>query len=327
MNRIAFACGAAVLSAAFAFPQPASASCGASFCAVNTSWDVQGVWAEPGLRADLRYEYVDQDRVRTGSDRIGVGQIRKHHDEVYTVSRNLLATLDYAHDARWGVRLTIPVVDRDHVHIHNHHGARLNEAWNFTRLGDVRVVGRYQFTPSQAGGAARNARSSVTGVTFGLKLPTGDFDVRNAGGDLAERTLQPGSGTVDLLVGAYFRQSLPVRGMSWYVQGQYEVPLRERDGFRPGNRVGADVGVRYDVGDRLGLMLQLNSIFRGKDRGPQAEREDSGGRAFFLSPGAAYAVTDAVQAYVFYQHPLYQHVDGVQLTVGRAVVAGLSARF
>jgi hypothetical protein len=34
-----------------------------------------------------------------------------------------------------------------------------------------------------------------------------------------------------------------------------------------------------------------------------------------------------VRTYVFYQHPLHQHVNGVQLTPKRAIVLGLSTRF
>ena len=45
---------------------------------------------------------------------------------------------------------------------------------------------------------------SFFGLSFGLKLPTGEFDVRNAMGALAERSLQPGTGTTDLLLGAFY---------------------------------------------------------------------------------------------------------------------------
>ena len=64
--------GALALGGAF---HEARASCGAAFCMVNTSWNVQGAWTEPGLRFDLRYEYIDQDQPRHGSSKVGVGQI------------------------------------------------------------------------------------------------------------------------------------------------------------------------------------------------------------------------------------------------------------
>jgi len=53
---------AAVFAGAVALD--AGASCGTAFCMVNTNWNVQGVWTEPGLRLDLRFEYIDQDQPR-----------------------------------------------------------------------------------------------------------------------------------------------------------------------------------------------------------------------------------------------------------------------
>ena len=64
------------------------------------------------------------------------------------------------------------------------------------------------------------------------------------------------------------------------------------------------------------------ALFRGRDSGVQAEPEDSGGRAWYLSPGFSYAFTKDLQAYAFLQLPLYQYVNGVQLTASKAAVVG-----
>ena len=58
-----------------------------------------------------------------------------------------------------------------------------------------------------------------------------------------------------------------------------------------------------------------------------AEPEDSGGKFVYLSPGMSYMLTQRLQAYGFVQLPLYQYVNGVQLTADWAVAAGLSLRF
>jgi len=151
--------------------------------------------------------------------------------------------------------------------------------------------------------------------------------VSNADGDLAERSLQPGSGTTDLLAGAYYSMDLPQKDWSWFVQGLAQRPLNSHDEFKPGNRLTLDAGVRREMGDRLALMLQLNALWKGRDSGNQAEPEDSGGKFLFLSPGVSYMLTQSVQAYGFLQLPLYQYVNGVQLTADWAVAAGLSLRF
>src|ERR1700752_1910096 len=97
----------AVLATAVA-GQEALGSCGSAFCMVNTGWNVHGAWTEPGLRLDLRYEFIDQSQPRHGSSKVGVGQIRQHHDEVRSVNRNWLATADYTFNDRWGVSATLP---------------------------------------------------------------------------------------------------------------------------------------------------------------------------------------------------------------------------
>lgn len=287
----------------------ALASCGAAFCSVNTSWDLHAGLADPGLRLDLRYETIDQDQPRSGSRKVGVGQSARHHDEVFTRNRNWLGTLDYVFDADWGMSVSAPIVDREHLHIHNHMGQPLPESWDFTALGDTRVMARYRW------------------LIFGLKLPTGGFRVRNGDGDPAERSLQPGTGTTDALLGAYVARALPLQNLSWFAQAQLQLPLAARDGYKPGSRLTMDAGLRYDLTGQVSLLLQGNVLVRGRDSGVNAEPGDSGGRALFASPGVSVAVSPDVRIYGFLQAPLYQYVNGVQLTADRAVVVGLSARF
>jgi len=301
----------------------AQASCGAAFCSINTSWDVQGAWLEPGARFDLRYEYIKQDQPRSGSKKVAVGEIPHHHDEVVTRNQNWLPSLDYTLDRDWGLNALLPVVHRGHEHIHNHRGEQLLDTWNFTEVGDARIVARRRLATFEDGAPS----VGTLGVNFGLKLPTGRTDVRNGSGELAERSLQPGSGTTDLLAGAYYSKSLPMRNTSWFVQGQLQQPLSSHQDYRPGRKFMADTGVRYLVGEKTSLMLQANALLRARDSGAQAEPEDTGGKALYLSPGAGYGVTERLQVYGFVQLPVYQYVNGVQLTARRAFSVGVTSRF
>jgi hypothetical protein len=313
----------ALAAMALALCAPEShASCGSAFCMVNTSWNVEGAWTEPGARLDLRYEFIDQDQPRSGSNKVGVGQISQHHDEARTVNHNLLATFDYTFNERWGLSATLPLIDRDHRHIHNHMGGQLDEEWDFTRPGDLRVIGRRQWR----GESVEAQRLDFYGVQFGAKLPTGAQDVRNGSGDLAERSLQPGTGTTDLLAGAYFRRMLG-SGNSWFANLLVQKALNEHDRYRPGAQTSVDVGYRWEVTEKLGAMLQVNFLHKARDRGDEAEPGSSGGKYAFLSPGLSYVVTKNTQVYGFLQLPVYQYVNGVQLTADWAAVAGVSARF
>lgn len=298
----------------------AQAGCGSAFCGVNTQWDAQGVWDKPGLRADLRYEFIDQDQPRHGNDDVAVGGIHRHHDEVRTLNRNTVLNLDYGFDEHWGMALTLPYVNRDHDHLRNHHGGQVPEGWNFGEIGDARVIGRYQFPQA----AFRNARY---GLKIGVKLPTGDYEIVNAAGDAAERTLQAGSGSTDAVVGAYYHYAAPGRGLRWFGQVVWQQALNERGDYRPGYQLSVDGGFNYGLSDSVTALLQANLQIKGRDSGAEAERTDSGARMLSLSPGLGFALTDTTQLYGFMQLPVYEYVNGVQLTADVAYVAGVSTVF
>src|SRR3546814_5396595 len=102
-----------------------------------------------------------------------------------TINHNLFATIDHIFDRNWGLSVSLPIVMRDHDHVHNHHSVQIPESWDFTKLGDVRVLGRYQIPIGQAD--PKDIRGF--GLNFGLKLPTGSFRVKNDDGAVAERSL------------------------------------------------------------------------------------------------------------------------------------------
>jgi hypothetical protein len=303
-------------------PALAFASCGSAFCTVNTNWTTESAMVDAGSSFDLRYEYIKQDQPRAGTEKISVGQIHHHHDEVSTVNRNLIASYSHVFASGWGVSVTAPFMDRDHLHVHNHRGTPIPEEWDYREVGDVRVTGRYLLPFF---GDPANPASS--GVNFGVKLPTGRTGVSNAAGSEAERSLQPGTGTTDLILGAFYHQRLPERDLSWFIQAQAQRALKAHAGYRPGGQLTADLGARYSVWDKLGALVQLNMVAKARDSGPEAEPADSGSRSLFVSPGVSYAIGDSMQVYAFVQQPIYQKVNGVQLTADRAFTAGISGRF
>jgi hypothetical protein len=300
----------------------AHASCGSAFCAINTDWGAGTSGLTEGRTLDVRYENVRQTQPRAGSRKVGVGEIPAHHDEVHTFNQNLVATYNQTWASGWGLSATLPFVDRDHLHIHNHHGAQIPQQWNFRELGDVRLTGRYQRALEGSDAAPRTA-----GLFLGVKLPTGRTHMKNGDGELAEPGLQPGSGTTDLLAGAIFHQQVASSGAAWFAQVQLQQPLNSHDEFRPGAQLGFDVGYAHPITQRLSGLVQVNALSKRRDSGANAEPEDSGGRFLFVSPGLSYKLGDRFLVYAYYQQPLYQHVNGVQLTADRAVVLGVSTRF
>jgi hypothetical protein len=251
-----------------------------------------------------------------------VGEIPAHHDEVYTKNRNLVGSVDWTLSPLWAVSVSLPYVDRQHLHIHNHHGEKLEERWDFRELGDARVQARYVFTQSE-----NPEFPCQVGFNFGVKLPTGKHDVVNGEGEAAERSLQPGTGTTDALLGAYWHTARPLTGWSYFVRGQAVLPMNSRDDYKPGAQLYADAGARYAVNSNIGVMIQANAVWKGQDKGANAEPEDSGQHALLVSPGISWNVSRDVQAYAFVQVPVYQWVRGVQLTADWSALAGVSLRF
>jgi hypothetical protein len=103
--------------------------------------------------------------------------------------------------------------------------------------------------------------------------------------------------------------------------------MNERAGFKRGNAMYVDGGGRYALANNVGVMLQLNYAWKGRDSGEEAEPDDSGQEQLWLSPGISWNVSKNAQLYAFAQFPLYQRVNGVQLTADWSALAGVSWRF
>jgi Putative MetA-pathway of phenol degradation len=302
-------------------PIIAHANCGSSFCNMNTDWDIQSVATKPGVRLDLRAEYIKQDELRRGSHKTKPAGEVDEEDEIRTINRNYLATVDWNINADWGLTFKLPFIDRAHRHIFNEDDGLGGiepelEKWDFSGLGDIQALGRYRFY---------HDASSNAGVRFGLKLPTGDIRRKNSEGDEAERTLQPGTGSVDSILGAYYNHH--DGNLGWFVQGAWQQTVHERDHYKPGRKLNADIGLSYSATPDLSLMLQLNAQHQSKDTGSNAVPERSGSRTVSVSPGASYRVTNNIQVYGFLQAPIYQHVRGTQLTSDWSAAVGISTQF
>ena len=304
------------------FTKPVAASCGAAFCALNTGAEVHGEWAQPGTRADLRFEFIRLDQLRSGSAKVGPSGEGGTHDEVSTLNRNLVLTLDHSLNERWGVSFQLPYLGRSHDHLFNDPAdGPTPESWRMQGWGDARVVARFQ--------PATETSAIVSGIKFGFKLPSGSDQLKNADGERAERTLQPGSGTTDLILGAYARGHIDssVASSEWFAAATAQRALQAHEDFRPGGQIALDAGVSHSLTSALSAQLQLNALLRGRDSGLQAEPGHSGSRSLYLSPGLSAMISRQATVYGYLQLPLYQHMNGTQLTSKWAAVVGYSQSF
>lgn len=309
----------AALSLLAALAAPVHASCGSAFCVLNTDWDSLAVQGQPGqFTVDLRYEYIPQDTLYQRGHRIARSDVDEDTIETRTTNHNFAATLDYAFSRQWGISVVLPVVQRSHSHIADPTGSPFTESWRFTRGGDARVLGRYQLAAGEEG---------MVGFQFGVKLPTGEHKLANGDGTVAERALQPGTGSTDAILGAYYAYRPKFSGISWFVQAQAQQAMSTKDEFRPGHQFSLSGGISTPVTEALSAQFQVNALAKGRDSGANAEPDLSGGRYVFVSPGVSYSLSAANRIYGYVQAPIYRHVNGVQLTADWSLVLGYTHRF
>jgi len=311
-GSLAFLAGVALTAPAAAL---ACSSCG---CTLSSDWSSQGIAPSgEGLRVDLRFDYFDQNQLRSGTsavDRSSLAIPNQQEIQQNTINRNWALGFDYSPNLNWGVNLQIPYFDRYHTTIAP--GDTEISTSHTESLGDIRLVGRYLgFTHDHS-----------VGVQLGVKLPTGSYNNTFVSGPEAgeplDRGLQPGTGTTDLLVGAFTFGAFS-RDWDWFVQGMLQQPLYEQDDFIPGTGFNLNFGVRYLGIERITPSLQINGRIEAREHGANADVENSGATLVYLSPGVNFQISEKFHAYLFAQVPIYQRVNGLQLEPRYTITVGM----
>jgi hypothetical protein len=297
----------------------ACASCG---CSLSTDWESQGLTSGPGWRLDLRYDYINQSQLRNSTGKVDRGAYLPfpQADEIEqgTTNRYTTVGIDYSPNRDWGVNLQLPYVDRFHQTVAP--GDTDTSESDTHEFGDVRLTGRYQ-----GFSVAHNI-----GVTFGLKLPSGEYKQNfNRGvqaGNPLDRGLQAGTGSTDLLLGI-FRADALNRDWDWFARAQYQRAIAIKDDYRPGHSINLSGGLRYLGYQSITPELQLNFVHSGHDRGANGDEFNSGSTLLYLSPGITWSVNKQVKLYGYVQLPVHQNVEGFQLAPRWAATAGVRYAF
>jgi hypothetical protein len=292
----------------------ACASCG---CSLNSDWGTQGMSTEPGWSVDFRYDYLNQNQLRSGTGTISPAAAAQYQGgtaevEKFTKSQTVTSTIDYNNGNDWGVSLVIPYVKRDHVTNGNSINGVIGGASNSyesstSEIGDVRLIGRYYGFTEQKN----------FGVQLGFKLPTGKTNqVANDGSTQVDPGLQLGTGTTDIIVGAYYHNNWN-DNWGYFGQAMYQRALNSStffgQSYKPGDSWNLNAGLRYEALDWIQPTLQINSRFVKKDGGDAGDQFATGGTLVYLTPGALIPVTDKMTIYSTVQLPIYQNVNGIQL--------------
>lgn len=288
------------------------ASCGSSFCTVNTNWDTQGLSHDAGTLVDFRYSYAKANEWRAGSSKKTLETPSGSDSEIEnkrTINQLFNLNIDYAINHRWGVILGLPLVMRDHTHTFDSSVSDpFTQQAKFTQFGDARVQGKYKFDLANP--------DSGAGFRFGLKLPTGTTNKTMSPPDPSdptapyklERSSQPGTGSTDGILGGYYFRNTPGSGFGWFVSGQLQTAIAVKDNYRPGSELSLDTGIHYEAVQGLNLLLQLNGTHHARDTGSNANPA-SGGYTVSISPGISFAPMPQTQIYGFAQLPIIRYVN------------------
>lgn len=331
--KLALAIAAAALGATGSFDAQACAACG---CTLATDIDNLGLGNSSGWRFDFRYDYLNQNQLRSGTGRVSpaaasrvVNDGEPQEVEKYTKNDYITLGLDYAPSADWGVNLQVPYTVRSHATLGTASNGNTpgegGESYDSrtSSIGDIKLIGRYQgFSPK------RNI-----GITFGLKLPTGSHtrtgtstDPTEPGPVAIDRGLQPGTGTTDAIFGAFTFGPINY-DWEYSAQGTVQAALNSKDDYRPGTGVNLNLGLRYMTLPLVIPQLQLNLRQVQRDRGANADTVSTGGTLAYLSPGIALPVGLHASLFGFVQVPVYQKVNGVQLAPRYSVSVGARYTF
>lgn len=344
------ALAALICLTALALPTGAEA-CATCGCSVNTD-AAMGYSAMPGWRVSLDYTFLPQNQMRSGTSAVsptvpasinaaGGSQEVEHQ----TINRYWNLGINYSPNAKWNFTAIVPFIDRSHSTYSNATPDQLTpdnlSGATSSGLGDIKLIGSYQgFLPTHN-----------LGLQLGIKLPTGKYGGQNvltgaavgrspvffssgpnsAGGQALDTSLQPGTGSTDLIVGAYYYQPVS-QNFDAFVNGQFQSAVIENlrgigQDYRPGNLATVSFGLRYEANPKIVPQLQINVTRKSADQGALADTANTAGTVVYLSPGVTVSVVKNLNVYAFIQKSLYSRLSGYQLFPRWSGTVGASYAF
>jgi hypothetical protein len=280
--------------------------------------------APSGFTAWFRYSYMDQTQNWEGVSKAPAAdnQDKEILTSFYTVGGQ------YMINRAWTVMAELPIYDRELATTDD--GTVFGPAGGVykghdTALGDLQITGLYTgLSPDLS-----------TGLSLGFKLPTGDHTgpIGPLGGAEFDRDSLPGTGSTDVMLGAYHVGNLSPDGkFSYFVQGRYQIAFATQGGYRPGNEFDSAAGVSYNLGEfglvkKVAPVLQLLNSYRAHDTGINADPLNSGYERLLISPGIEARI-NKVRIFADVALPIYQHANSapsvaIEGTSGQLVAPAL----
>jgi len=327
----------------------ASQACATCGCSLSAD-AAMGYSATAGWRVNLEYDFIDQNQLRTGYSPISPARVASINDaggdqevERGTINRYYTAGVTYSPNLNWSGILLVPYIDRTH----ETYGSAMSDQLapdntsgaHSAGLGDIKLIGSYQgILPTHN-----------FGLQLGVKLPTGRYGGQNVtsgstvghdpvffyngpnAGSALDTSLNPGTGSTDLIIGAYYYQAVS-QNFNAFINTQvqftvaHDLDTQDAD-FRPGATENLSFGLRYERNPSWVPQLQVNVTHKSPDQGALADNTDTAGTVVYLSPGITTALIKQVHAYAFVQRPVFSDLTGYQVFPHWTGSIGLSYAF
>jgi hypothetical protein len=252
----------------------------------------------PGGMAYFDYFFQDQNRNWSGTSEAPA----ENNTDKQIKTDFFSIGLQYMFNDTWGVQAEVPYDFRT-FKTDVGAGNIVTKKWN--QLGDIRLKGIYTgFSPDLS-----------AGLTLGVKLPTGNFNVSP---DIVDRDTQLGTGSTDALLGGFYRGEIwRAKHLEWFAQGELDLPVATQQQYRPGVEFDAAAGI-YFKGFSLGRVSVIpiaQVIFSERDSDSGANASNpvaSGYTRVLLSPGIEFHI-HPFTIYADAEVPVYQNFTGNQL--------------
>jgi hypothetical protein len=235
-----------------------------------------------GGRIFFEYWYGNQNTNWIGNAR---GNPALNQDKNVTTGWYTLG-FSYMFNREWGVMAKAPFVDRNFTTTVDPTTGAL-QTFNSKSVGDVEIQGMY----------TGFFQDMSTGITFGLKFPTGTYTAYGF-----DRDTQIGTGSTDLLIGGFHRGMLTGdNAWQYFSQVRWQVPFLYQASFdphigtyalyKPGYQVDGAVGILYNnwynvLGfDKITPLAQIIASHRVHDSGTFSDPLNTGFDRLMISPG------------------------------------------
>jgi hypothetical protein len=294
----------------------------------------RGSWA-----ASMRVEWVRFDALSNTELAEGALRAGEVHSTDALLSPSVAIGYGITNHLTLGARL--PYVARYEIREAHLHGGvpGLHDHGDSKGFGDVSLLAQFRFLPGENGGAA-------AALLAGVKIPSGEKDVEDEEGDRFEVEHQPGTGSLDRLLGAAWSQTIGKAAADANVlatlatEGSQDTRLGHLVNynlalsFRPGQHEHphgageAEHPHEHQTEGRDQVSFDLVAEANGEWRGPTdiagAEEDNSGGSLVYLSPGMrvgtqAWSLSASVGVPVVQELRGEQHETTLRLLVGLGV--------